>query len=117
MSLVLGVRTLLAEIDWDEARTDEAEAAWHKLGLHLGFASTRPEKVYGTGPDILWALSSLHAVTSAKPDARRTRLRRRTSINSEAASDGMKSWLQRSTDCRSWCIRAGHPTLAVDAGG
>ena len=57
MQLVLGVRKLLDEIEWDDDRTDEAEAAWHKLGLHLGFASSRPEKLYGTGPDNLWALS------------------------------------------------------------
>ena len=28
--------------------------AWERLGSHLGFASTRPEQEYGTGPDDLW---------------------------------------------------------------
>ncbi|MGA5121537.1 hypothetical protein [Streptomyces pseudogriseolus] len=41
-----------------EERSDDAELAWQQLGLHLGFASTRPEKLYGTGPDNLWALSA-----------------------------------------------------------
>ncbi|WP_230687067.1 DEAD/DEAH box helicase [Catellatospora vulcania] len=67
MELVLGVRMLLDEIQWDEDRTDDAEAAWQKLGLHLGFASSRPEKEYGTGPDNLWALSTTqHAVIELK---------------------------------------------------
>lgn len=46
---MLGVRALLGEIQWDEERTEEAERAWERLGLHLGFASSRPEKLYGTG--------------------------------------------------------------------
>ncbi|KOV87593.1 DEAD/DEAH box helicase [Nocardia sp. NRRL S-836] len=57
-ALVLGVRAMLDDIEWDEDRTDQAEAAWEKLGLHLGFASTRPERLYGTGPDNLWTLSA-----------------------------------------------------------
>ena len=56
-ALVLGLRTLLDDIVWDEDRTDQAEAAWQKLGLHLGFDSMRPEKLYGTGPDNLWTLT------------------------------------------------------------
>jgi hypothetical protein len=68
MALVLGVRALTDEIVWgDEDRTDDAEAAWEQLGRHLGLASTRPEKLYGTGPDNLWALSSSrHAVIELK---------------------------------------------------
>ncbi|WP_055470019.1 hypothetical protein [Streptomyces ardesiacus] len=34
------------------------ERAWQALGEHLGFASSRPEKLHGTGPDNLWALSA-----------------------------------------------------------
>jgi hypothetical protein len=67
VSLVLGVRALLDEIVWDEERTDQAEGAWQRLGLHLGFASTCPERLYGTGPDNLWALSAdRHAVIELK---------------------------------------------------
>lgn len=67
ISLVLGVRALLGEIQWDEERTEEAERAWERLGLHLGFASSRPEKLYGTGPDNLWVLGTeWHAVTELK---------------------------------------------------
>jgi hypothetical protein len=66
-SLVLGVRSLLDEIQWDEERTEEAERAWARLGEHLGFASTRPEKQFGTGPDNLWVLGAgRHAVTELK---------------------------------------------------
>jgi hypothetical protein len=68
MSLVLGVKKLLDEVVWgDEERSDEAEAAWMQLGQHLGVTSTRPEKLYGTGPDNLWVLSDeRHAVIELK---------------------------------------------------
>ncbi|MFL6055711.1 MAG: hypothetical protein ACJ72W_22850 [Actinoallomurus sp.] len=66
-SLVLGLRTVLDEVVWDNDLTDQAEAAWEKLGQHLGFDSMRPERLYGTGPDNLWALSSIrHAVFELK---------------------------------------------------
>lgn len=67
MTLVLAVRAMLDEIQWDEERTEEAERAWQRLGAYLGFGSTRPEKLYGTGPDNLWALTpTQHAVTELK---------------------------------------------------
>ncbi|WP_430332746.1 DEAD/DEAH box helicase [Rhodococcus sp. ACT016] len=70
MSLVLGVKSLVDSIQWDEERTDEAEHAWMRLGDHLGFDSTRPEKVYGTGPDNHWVLSDKrHAVIELKTGA------------------------------------------------
>ncbi|MEU1661544.1 DEAD/DEAH box helicase family protein [Streptomyces griseofuscus] len=59
VSLRLAVQALFEDVVWgEEARTDDAEQAWQRLGLHLGFVSTRPEKLYGTGPDNLWALSA-----------------------------------------------------------
>ncbi|OLF06259.1 DEAD/DEAH box helicase [Actinophytocola xanthii] len=66
-ALVLGFRAMLDDIVWDNERTDEAEAAWEKLGHHLGFDSMRPERLCGTGPDNLWALSATqHAVIELK---------------------------------------------------
>lgn len=68
--LVLGVRALLDDIDWDETRTDQAEAAWQLLGRHLGFGSIPPEQVLGKGPDNLWALSGdRHGVFELKTGA------------------------------------------------
>lgn len=65
--LVLGINATLADIEWDEDRTPQAEAAWERLGSHLGFTSTRPEKLYGKGPDNLWALTGdRHAVIELK---------------------------------------------------
>ncbi|MFK4196705.1 DEAD/DEAH box helicase family protein [Streptomyces sp. NPDC033754] len=59
VSLRLGVQALFEDVVWgEEERSDDAERAWQQLGLHLGFASTRPEKLYGKGPDNLWALSA-----------------------------------------------------------
>lgn len=68
MGLVLGVKVLLSELVWgDEERSDDAEAAWKQLGLHLGLVSTRPDKEYGRGPDNLWVLSdSKHAAIELK---------------------------------------------------
>lgn len=66
-ALVLGLRAVLDDIVWDNERTKDAEVAWEKLGKHLGFTSTRPEQLYGTGPDNLWTLSSTqHAVIELK---------------------------------------------------
>ncbi|MGK5695108.1 hypothetical protein ACSNOJ_19765 [Streptomyces sp. URMC 128] len=59
VSLRLGVQALLGEVVWgEEERSDDAERAWQRLGLHLGFVSTRPEKQYGTGPDNLAAVGA-----------------------------------------------------------
>lgn len=67
MSLVLGVRALLDQIVWEEERTKEAEHAWMELGRHLGFVSTRPEQIYGSGPDNHWVLGGgRHAVIELK---------------------------------------------------
>lgn len=67
VQLVLGVNATLADIEWDEDRTPQAEAAWERLGSHLGFTSIRPEKLYGKGPDNLWALAGdRHAVIEMK---------------------------------------------------
>jgi hypothetical protein len=71
VALVLGVRDLLSRIDWDPERTDDAEAAWHELGLHLGLPSTRPEQECGSGPDNLWGLTgNRHAVIELKTGSR-----------------------------------------------
>jgi hypothetical protein len=73
VSLVLGVRSLLDRIEWDNNRTDEAEAAWQELGKHLGFPSDRPEQMYGTGPDNLWILATdLYGVFELKTGASAT---------------------------------------------
>jgi hypothetical protein len=54
--LRIGVEALLADLAWDPDRTDDAEQALCDLGVHLGFASHRPEKATGTGGDVLWEL-------------------------------------------------------------
>jgi hypothetical protein len=66
-ALVLGLRAVLDDLVWDNDLTDQAEAAWEKLGAHLGFDSMRPERLDGTGPDNLWTLSATrHAVFELK---------------------------------------------------
>jgi hypothetical protein len=71
--LVVELDAILADIDWDNERTDEAEAALYELGLHFGFASQQPEDTFGVGPDVLWALTErryvvLEAKTGATSD-------------------------------------------------
>lgn len=65
--LVVGMDAILADIAWDKERTDEAEAAFADLGLHLGFSSQQPELSYGIGSDVLWAMGKhTYAVIEAK---------------------------------------------------
>lgn len=68
--LILGIDSTLADIVWDNERTDEAEAAIADLGFHLGFVSQQPERIYGIGSDVLWALGNhTYAVIEAKTGA------------------------------------------------
>lgn len=53
----LGFQTVLDDIAFDENRVPEAESAFEQLGHHLGFACERPDKIYGTGPDVLWIIT------------------------------------------------------------
>ena len=56
VQLQLGFSALTGSITFDEARIEESEEAFKELGMHLGFAAERPDKLYGTGPDVLWSL-------------------------------------------------------------
>ncbi len=65
--LMVDVEAMLADIAWDNDRTDDAEAALAELGLHLGFVAQRPETDFGIGSDVLWALDHrTYAVIEAK---------------------------------------------------
>jgi hypothetical protein len=66
-SLVVGINALLDDFVFDPDGTAEFEDATELLGRHLGFASQRPERDAGTGPDVLWALGAQkYAVIEAK---------------------------------------------------
>lgn len=67
-SLVLAVQAFTEDVIWgDDERSDDAERAWEKLGEHLGFVSTRPEKQYDKSLDNLWVLGAgRHAVIELK---------------------------------------------------
>ncbi len=72
VSLVLGIETMLERIAFDPDLTDEAEFAFEALGVHLGFASERPDKLYGTGPDVIWTFNDdRHAVIELKTGVER----------------------------------------------
>ncbi|NYF16032.1 hypothetical protein HDC37_000846 [Microbacterium sp. AK009] len=57
VELELGFQAILEEMVFDESRVPETEEAFEHLGLHLGFASERPDKIYSTGPDVLWIIT------------------------------------------------------------
>lgn len=49
----------------------EFEQAWAELGDMLGFEGQRPEKEYGSGPDVLWSMTDGHyLVQEAKSGAK-----------------------------------------------
>lgn len=58
-TLQLGVQSMLDDLLFapGSERVQAAEAAMKSLGLHLGFAATRPEKEEGKGPDGCWGLT------------------------------------------------------------
>ena len=65
--MVLGAEAVLADLCWDEDRTDETEAALAELADHIGLVSQRPEQDFGRGSDVLWALGrQTYAVIEAK---------------------------------------------------
>jgi hypothetical protein len=56
--LILKVRAVLEDLEFDPDRTAEFEAAVEDLGSILGFVSARPERDEGNGPDNLWAVGA-----------------------------------------------------------
>ncbi|UGT61407.1 helicase C-terminal domain-containing protein [Nocardia asteroides] len=68
--LILGIEALIGDLAWDNSRTDEAEDALASLGRHLGFTAHQPERTFGLGSDVLWALGThSYAVIEAKTGA------------------------------------------------
>lgn len=68
--LLVGFNAMLSDIEWDNSRTDEAEAAIADLGRHLGMVAQEPERYFGIGSDVLWALGDhSYAVIEAKTGA------------------------------------------------
>ncbi|WP_298382047.1 helicase C-terminal domain-containing protein [Ferrimicrobium sp.] len=68
--LLLGIHAILADLVWDKERTDATEDALDQLAGFLGLASQRPERDYGYGSDVLWALNATSfAVIEAKSGA------------------------------------------------
>ena len=69
--LILGFEAVISDLLFDEARTEEFEAAFLQVGLLIGLNAARPEKEMLDGPDDLWALDQnrywvIEAKTGAK---------------------------------------------------
>ena len=68
--LRLGIEVVLTDLAWDNERTDTTEDALADLASLLGLVSQRPERDFGRGSDVLWALSEgKYAVIEAKSGA------------------------------------------------
>lgn len=68
--LIVGIEALISDINWDNSRTEEAEAALAVLGQHLGFITQRPERDFKIGSDVLWVLGNhRYLVIEAKTGA------------------------------------------------
>jgi hypothetical protein len=57
--LLIGINAVLDRLVFDPDQTEAFEAGMEALGRHLGFATQRPEREIGQGPDDLWALGGL----------------------------------------------------------
>ncbi|MGP4091906.1 hypothetical protein [Streptomyces sp. KR55] len=106
------MKALLEEVVWgDEERSDDAERAWERLGRHLGFVSTRPEKLYGTGPDNLWALSAARqAVIELKTGCVTDTIAKKDVDQLGGSIRWLNKHNPRSGPCPSWCIPAASAT-------
>ncbi len=62
--LLVGVAAMLDDLIPHPDSTEEFEQAWYELGNHLGFASQRPERDLGDGPDVLWMLGDGRALVT-----------------------------------------------------
>ena len=62
--LLVAVAAILDDLAPHPELTEKFEQALHDLGLHLGFASQRPERDQGDGPDVLWMLGDRHALVT-----------------------------------------------------
>ncbi|EQD75294.1 helicase c2, partial [mine drainage metagenome] len=61
---------MLDDLVWDNERTDDTEDALADLADLLGIVSQRPERDFGRGSDVLWALGDgKYAVIEAKSGA------------------------------------------------
>lgn len=80
-NLQIGVDALLSDLVPipQPGTSEQFEAALKKLGALLGFASSRPDKETGIGPDNLWAIGSdQYWVVEAKSEAVAAEISRRT---------------------------------------
>ncbi|MEM8738092.1 MAG: helicase C-terminal domain-containing protein [Planctomycetota bacterium] len=68
--LVVSINSVLERLKFEPETSESFEDALHQLGRLLGFVSQRPEKEYGSGPDVLWGLGGMSfAVIEAKNGA------------------------------------------------
>lgn len=84
--LVLGYEAMLADLSFDQDRTEEFEAAFLQLGLLIGLNASRPEKELGDGPDNLWALDGNRLWVVEAKTGSRTNFIAKTDVNQLAGS-------------------------------
>jgi hypothetical protein len=60
VELRLGLQSIANDLAFDPESTEEAEEALRQVALHIGIGGERPEKEWGSGPDVLWVLGGLN---------------------------------------------------------
>nr|QQZ50062.1 hypothetical protein JKL49_26135 [Phenylobacterium glaciei] len=81
------------------ARYEEALA---NLGTYLGFEAERPEKIHGTGPDVLWRTgATFDFVIEAKSKKEDNPFTRATMLNCSKQRTGSREHTQDALPCAS----------------
>jgi len=62
VELTLGIASILDSLTFDPTQVEAAEQGFSDLGTRLGFSTERPDKTYGTGPDVLWVINETSAL-------------------------------------------------------
>lgn len=60
--LIVGINAIVNDLvptPDDQRAVERFEEAMHRIGMHIGFESQRPERDIGNGPDVLWAMGAL----------------------------------------------------------
>lgn len=57
--LLITTNALLSDLRFDAEATNEFEDALERVASYLGFSGQRPERDFGNGPDVLWAIGNL----------------------------------------------------------
>lgn len=111
--VLIGINGLQSNLSYQDDSAEDFEEALYQLGLHVGLSAQRPEKHFGGGVDVLWALGDLrYAVISCKSEASSKFIAKKYADN----LSGSVNWFKRYYDasCRVTPVIA-HPVRIFDS--